>query len=336
MKRRRRGGVSRAPAPPKSRRKLMLKKGLVRSFLWLKSWERICDPPSSLPPGLNPMTRASLNRTLRRAYVVLRLVLVISLASKFADRIPGIAGTPIETARANDLYELPARTWRWCSSPWWRPTSPTCSRSARTSSRAWRRSGAASCARNPRSSTYLREAVRLDRRLPGRVLPHQRGHRQHAHRLWQRGRDRRSRRPLSIRAAARHAPRAAVHRSEERSDISAEEKKLARDAILQSFYALRENMLEELDLDEPAHPLLISGGRRHQAAGGDAERGPGQDRQRKRQDKLPATPGGRGCAAFASFTRPSSGARSGVARNGPGRPAIRAPGRNKRGKCAFR
>ena len=50
------------------------------------------------------MTRASLNRTLRRAYFWLGLVLVLSLASKFADRIPWIAGTPVETA-AQDLYE---------------------------------------------------------------------------------------------------------------------------------------------------------------------------------------------------------------------------------------
>ncbi len=40
-----------------------------------------------------------------------------------------------------------------------------------------------------------------------------------------------------------------------------------REAILQSFYALRETMLEELDLDEPAHPLLISGGRRLKVSG---------------------------------------------------------------------
>ncbi len=35
------------------------------------------------------------------------------------------------------------------------------------------------------------------------------------------------------------------------AEIPPEEKKLAREAILQSFYALRETMLEELDLDEP-------------------------------------------------------------------------------------
>src|SRR5262249_36693715 len=50
------------------------------------------------------MTRASLNRTLRRAYFWLTVVLVVSLVSKFADRIPYVAGTPLETP-AVDLYE---------------------------------------------------------------------------------------------------------------------------------------------------------------------------------------------------------------------------------------
>ena len=38
-------------------------------------------------------------------------------------------------------------------------------------------------------------------------------------------------------------------------------------AILQSFYALRETFLEELDLEEPDRPLLISGGRRTKKSG---------------------------------------------------------------------
>ncbi|MDX2257471.1 MAG: hypothetical protein NW205_01000 [Hyphomicrobiaceae bacterium] len=45
------------------------------------------------------------------------------------------------------------------------------------------------------------------------------------------------------------------------------ERKLVRDAILQSFYALRETFLEELDLEEPRHPLLISGARRLKTPG---------------------------------------------------------------------
>ena len=53
----------------------------------------------------------------------------------------------------------------------------------------------------------------------------------------------------------------------DRQTIGDEERKLVRDAILQSFYALRENFLEELDLREPAHPLLISAGRRAKMPG---------------------------------------------------------------------
>ena len=45
-----------------------------------------------------------------------------------------------------------------------------------------------------------------------------------------------------------------------------EARNLVRDAILQSFYALRETFLEELDLEQPDHPLLISGGRRSRRA----------------------------------------------------------------------
>ncbi len=72
-----------------------------------------------------------------------------------------------------------------------------------------------------------------------------------------------------------------------RSEIPAEEKKLVRDAILQSFYALRENFLEELDLDEPAHPLLISGGRRLKLPGATRGARARQERQRTRQDSSP-------------------------------------------------
>ena len=39
-------------------------------------------------------------------------------------------------------------------------------------------------------------------------------------------------------------------------------RKCVRDAILQSFSALRENFLEELDIEQPTHPLLVSGGKR--------------------------------------------------------------------------
>jgi hypothetical protein len=50
------------------------------------------------------MTRSSLRRTLRRSYCLLGLVLVLSLATKLAGHIPGIAGGPLE-GLARDVYD---------------------------------------------------------------------------------------------------------------------------------------------------------------------------------------------------------------------------------------
>jgi len=54
--------------------------------------------------------------------------------------------------------------------------------------------------------------------------------------------------------------------------LRAETRALVRDAILQSFYALRETFLEELALEEPNHSLLIS--RTGQSVGLDGQRAP--------------------------------------------------------------
>jgi hypothetical protein len=67
-----------------------------------------------------------------------------------------------------------------------------------------------------------------------------------------------------------------------------EARNLARDAILQSFYALRETFLEELDLEEPDHPLLISGGRRVKTSGATRVGRRAQERQQARQDRVPS------------------------------------------------
>ena len=48
---------------------------------------------------------------------------------------------------------------------------------------------------------------------------------------------------------------------------SQDERNLVRDAVLQSFYALRERFLEELDLEQPDSPLLIYGGKRLKKSG---------------------------------------------------------------------
>jgi hypothetical protein len=66
---------------------------------------------------------------------------------------------------------------------------------------------------------------------------------------------------------------------------TAGERKLVRDAILQSFYALRETFLEELDQEEPDHPLLNSGGRRIKASGATDRALDALKRQKARQDR---------------------------------------------------
>ncbi len=50
------------------------------------------------------MTRSSLRRTLRRCYWVLAMVLAVSLAAKLAGHIPGVAGGPLESL-ARDVYD---------------------------------------------------------------------------------------------------------------------------------------------------------------------------------------------------------------------------------------
>lgn len=67
------------------------------------------------------------------------------------------------------------------------------------------------------------------------------------------------------------------------------DRKRVRDAVLQAFYALRERFLEELDLEEPTRPLLISGGRRLKKPGSTNAANRAQERQRKRQDKKPSS-----------------------------------------------
>lgn len=52
-----------------------------------------------------------------------------------------------------------------------------------------------------------------------------------------------------------------------RQDITPEERKLVRDGILQAFYALRETFLEELDLEEPSQALLATAFRRRKRDG---------------------------------------------------------------------
>ena len=230
------------------------------------------------------MTRSSLNRTLRRAYVVLGVVLLLSLASKFADRIPWIAGTPIEGA-ANDLYDYlkdMALVFVTVVAAYLANVFQKRSNFVGSLEEEWRgivrtKSVLYTFCEKQYASTddYLAAFCRISEAIDNmRIVYGNAGETADLVGLY----------PYAPLHDMRRALQSIDPRK--RSDISAEEKKLARDAILQSFYALRENMLEELDLDEPAHPLLISGGRRLKQPGATRGARARQDKQRRRQDKM--------------------------------------------------
>ena len=115
--------------------------------------------------------------------------------------------------------------------------------------------------------------------VSGDLLQAVRDHRQHALGLPERRRDRdlsasiRTRRCTTCAAPCRRSIRARAPRRRRARNLAAR-------CILQSFYALRETFLEELDLEAPDHPLLISGGRRSKASGATRRARRAQERQR--------------------------------------------------------
>ena len=72
-----------------------------------------------------------------------------------------------------------------------------------------------------------------------------------------------------------------------KSSFTPAERKRARDCVTQSFQALRENFLEELELQEPDNPLLIAGARRLKVSGKSKRAIKQQERQRERHNKKP-------------------------------------------------
>ncbi|MBX9863565.1 MAG: hypothetical protein K2Y42_12525 [Hyphomicrobium sp.] len=231
------------------------------------------------------MTRTSLNRTLRRAYFWLGLVLVLSLASKFADRIPYIAGTPLEAA-AQDLYEYlkdMALVFVTVVAAYLANVFQKRSNFVESLEEEWRgivrtKSALYTYCEKTYVSTddYLAAFCRISETIDNlRIVYANAGETDTLIGLY----------PYAPLHDMRRALQSIDPRK--RPDLPPEDRKLARDAILQSFYALRETMLEELDLDEPAHPLLISRGRRLKKPGATRRALFRQGRQEKRRDGAP-------------------------------------------------
>ncbi len=227
------------------------------------------------------MTRSHLRRTLRRAYAALFLVLAVSLAAKFANWAPGVEGTSVESF-AKDLYDylrdmalvfvtvvaaFLANVFRKRSNfignlaEEWRGIVRT-----KTALHAY-------CQRPyPSTDDYVAAFGRISEAIDNmRIVYRNAGETPELVGLY----------PY----APLHDMRRALQSIDPRkkTNVTQEDRRLAQEAILQSFYALRENFLEELDLAEPAHPLLISGGRRLKTRGAAPAAHAARKAQRRRQ-----------------------------------------------------
>lgn len=228
------------------------------------------------------MTRTSLNRKLRLVYVSILLVIGVSLVATFADFIPGLP--PALLAAAGKIYQLVSdmalliatlaaaylanvfqkrASFVTALEDEWRNI-------VRTKSALF-----AFCEKpDPSADDYIIAYCRVSEVIDTmRVVYKNAGETDDLIGLY----------PYAPLHDMRRALQSIDPRK--RTDIGAQERKLAGDAIMQSFFALRENFLEELDLEEPRHPLLIAAGRRLKRPGARNYARKRQNQQRRRQNR---------------------------------------------------
>jgi hypothetical protein len=206
------------------------------------------------------MTRSDLNGTLRRSYVVLGMVLALALALKLAPLIPGIAGTPFETGAAS-VYEYlkdMALVFVTVVAAYLANVFQQRSKFVESLEEEWRnivktKSVLYTFCETPYPSTddFLAATCRISETIDTmRIVYKNKGETDKLIGLY----------PYAPLHDMRRALLSIDPRK--RQAIAPEERVLVRDSILQAFHALRETFLEELDLKEPDHPLLISAAHR--------------------------------------------------------------------------
>jgi hypothetical protein len=231
------------------------------------------------------MTRSSLDKTLRRAYAVLALVLIISIAAKLADRIPGLAGTQF-AAIANDVYDYlkdMSLVLVTVVAAYLANVFQKRSKFIERLEEEWRgivrtKSALYAFCEKPNASAddYLAAFCRISETIDNmRVVYANVGETDELVGLY----------PFAPLHDMRRALQSVDPRK--RSDISPDERKLAREAILQAFYALRENFLEGLDIDEPDSPIIVSVARRLKRPGAAAQARKLEGRQLKQYEQSP-------------------------------------------------
>jgi len=231
------------------------------------------------------MTRVSVNRTLARLYWLLGIVLLLLLASKFANDVPGIP--PFVVSAANNFYDfmrdmsllIATGGVAYISNVYQKRSNFVESLEEEWRNIVRTKSALLSTCEKPYLATddYLAAYYKISETIDTmRIVYRNAGETDGLVGLY----------PY----APLHDMRRALQTLDPRiaTDVPAETKALVRDAILQSFYALRETFLEELDLEEPQHPLLVAGSRRLKTPGATVSAQTTQENQRKRLDRNPS------------------------------------------------
>jgi hypothetical protein len=229
------------------------------------------------------MTRSTLKHTLRRVYALIALVLALSLFAKVADHVPGLAGTSLE-ALLKDVYEyLRDMSLLIATAGVAHITNVFQKRHGflEALKEEWRDIISTKSAlfaftqiERPTTEQYIETFCRMSETIDNMRSVYQNvGETSDLVGLY----------PF----APLHDMRRALQTLDPRKvpDADADQRNLVRDCILQSFYALRETFLEELDLEEPDRPLLISGRRRSKKSGSTGTARRQQTRQRTRQER---------------------------------------------------
>ena len=231
------------------------------------------------------MTRTSLNRTLSRVYWLIALVLALLLGAKFADDIPGVPVVAVNVA--GQFYEFMRDMSLLIATggvAYMSNIFQKRSKFVESLEEEWRnivrtKSVLLNFCGRPYHSTddYLQAYNRISETIDTmRIVYKNAGETSGLVGLY----------PY----APLHDMRRVLETLDPRQPVppTEEQKTLVRDAILQAFYALRETFLEELDLEEPQHPLLISGAHRLKVPGARMSALVDQDRQRRQLDQAPA------------------------------------------------
>ena len=231
------------------------------------------------------MTRNSVNRTLSRLYWLLFLVLLLLLAAKFADDLPGLP--PQVVSAANNVYEFMRDMSLLIATggvAYLSNIFQKRSKFVESLEEEWRnivrtKSALMTYCEKPYLGTdeYLAAYSRISETIDTmRIVYRNVGETNGLVGLY----------PY----APLHDMRRALQTLDPRvnPEPTQEQKTLVKDAVSQAFFGLREVFLEELDLEEPQHTLLISGARRTKSPGAAVAAMIQQDQQRRRLNRDPA------------------------------------------------